>query len=375
MIQSFAQRAWRKIKHDANVVWLNNPIREFVIERQRRDYLDSVKAGSLARMIIFLVPSHLRVGGGIMSIISLAQETENLRRVHGADVFVCTMPGAPALLRFTKFKNERVLVNFGRLLSRLDHGGDVLVHVPEYYLDRFLKHGAEMVRSLSNIRFRFNIMLQNVDLMPRLDDIERLKAMGPVTCTTAHLAYANEETAARLKCPIHHFSVWVSPEQYARKVFSEKLDLVVVSPDSHELRDAILRQLKESLPRYEFRVISGLTYEEYKDLIAQAKFSLTFGEGLDGYFVEPIFSGAIGCAVFNGRFFTSDFKTIPFIYESWGDLVARLPGDIARVDNQEAFNELQALQFNILAQQYSFSRYVANLESYYQKYYARDQVV
>jgi hypothetical protein len=47
-----------------------------------------------------------------------------------------------------------------------------------------------------------------------------------------------------------------------------------------------------------------------KRCVSPAKWSLTFGEGLDGYFAATIFSGGNSLAVFNERFFTPAFATM-----------------------------------------------------------------
>lgn len=109
-----------------------------------------------------------------------------------------------------------------------------------------------------------------------------------------------------------------------------------------------------------------MTYEEYKRVIASAKFSLTFGEGLDGYFIEPVFSGGIGCAVYNDKFFTSDLRHMPFVYQSWDELQEKFAGDAKSADNLKSYLPLQLKQFELFASMYSHSNYVNNLIKYYE---------
>ena len=286
-------------------LWRNHFLRKKYIHSKQSEYLERVGAGANDRLIVFLVPGYDRVNGGVLSIISLAEETAKLVNYHKADVFVCTVPGDPPLIRFSKFPNTTHLVDLQILLSRISNNGRVLIHIPEIFVSRFSQNIQQLTNNYPGVTWQFNILLQNIDLIPEKRFVDCLAEHGKTTCTTAHQAYSNNDTAIRMGCPVHHFSVWISPEKYIRKTYPEKDNLVVVSPDKHPRRKEVLDSLKSRMNGYEFKIIKNMTYEEYKRVIASAKFSLTFGEGLDGYFIEPVFSGGIGCAVFNDKFFTS----------------------------------------------------------------------
>lgn len=346
-------------------IWRNNIIRKRYVSAKQAKHLDKVKAGDNNKLIVFLVPGYDRVNGGILSIISLAEETEKLKHHHKADVFVCTMPGDPPLNRFTKFMNSTQIVDLQMLLSRINGGGSLLIHIPEIFIERFSKEIQQLTTAYPQLAWHFNILLQNIDLIPDKSSVDYLAGYGKTTCTTAHQAYSNKETEKLIGCPVHHFSVWVSPEKYIRKGYSEKDNLVVVSPDKHPRRREILDSLKGRMNGYEFKVIKNMTYEEYKRVIASAKFSLTFGEGLDGYLVEPVFSGGIGGAVYNDRFFTGDLRTMPFIYQSWDELVAQFPEDVKSSDNPDRYPQIHLKQFETFASHYSHEKYTRNLIDYY----------
>ncbi|OGT99687.1 MAG: hypothetical protein A2079_00690 [Geobacteraceae bacterium GWC2_48_7] len=346
-------------------LWRNNFIRKKYIADKQSNYLESVSAGINNRLILFLVPGFDRVNGGILSIISLAEETEKLKSRHKADVFVCTMPGDPPLSRFTKFKNSMHVVDLQMLLSRSNGSGSVLVHIPEIFVERYSQKIKQLVTDHPGIQWQFNILLQNIDLIPKRSSVECLKEYGTTTCTTAHQAYSNKETEDLIGCSIYHFSVWVSPEKYINNSYEEKRNLIVVSPDKHPRRKEILEFLKGRMSDYEFRVIKNMTYEEYKRVIASAKFSLTFGEGLDGYLIEPVFSGSVGSAVYNNKFFTDDLSELPFIYPSWDELKARFPEDVESIDNAERYSFTNSLQFKAFAMHYSHEKYIQNLMDYY----------
>lgn len=350
-------------------IWRRNILRRAYVHSRQRNFLERVGAGTNPRAILFIVPGYDRVNGGILSITSLAEETARLKDQHGADVFVCTIPGDPPLLRFTRFANHCEICDLAMLLSRLDDNSTVLMHIPEIFMERISNSIDSIASRFPAIAWQFNILLQNIDLIPRREHVEKLKGHGNITCTTAHEAYSNRETEKLIGCPVHHFSVWVSPEKYIRKNYAEKDNLIVVSPDKHLNRKEILDSLKSRLPNYEFKIIKNMTYEEYKRVIAQAKFSITFGEGLDGYFVESVFSGGIGATVFNSRFFTNELSCLPFVYQSWDELQLELPNDINSADEQINYLSIQTQQFTVFAMMYSHSNYIKNLKLYYQKFF------
>lgn len=78
----------------------------------------------------------------------------------------------------------------------------------------------------------------------------------------------------------------------------------MISHDSYPLKEQVQEESRERFRTCKFASFRILQYEEYKELICDAKWSLTFGEGLDAYFVEPTFSGANAFAVFNELFYS-----------------------------------------------------------------------
>lgn len=321
------------------------------------------------RAVIFLVPGKDKVNGGILSISSLAEESLTLRAVHGGEVVVCPAPGDRPLLGFTQFDNPHELVDLAAFVQALRPGAEVLIHVPEIHVNRAGHFEALRLRE-RGIDARFNILLQNVDLLPRRDDVRRLQALGPVTATTAHKAYSDEATAQAIGCPIHHLSVWLCPERFERTDAPLKERLIMVSPDRHELRHAVLERLSRQLPDYRFEVVRKLTYRRYRALASRARFALTFGEGLDGYFIETIFSGGVGVAVYNDRFFTPKFRGLPCVYDSWDELRERFADDVRRLDAPGAYAAAQSRQFDVTASEYRRDEYLANLRAFYEANFA-----
>jgi hypothetical protein len=350
---------------------LLSPLRAFRIKRAQRR-LAAVYPPDTERLVVFLTHGVDAVWGGILSTVSIYEETLRLKQLHGAEVMMCTLPGSPSLLRYTKFANPHYVFSLPDTLARLRHLKSLLIHVPECHVRQFLtKCSPGDWRRLTAIPdLRFNVMIANIELLDPVADLRRLSELGRMTCTTAHRAYSGPRLETTLGCPVHELSVYVSPEQYERRRYAEKDDLMIVSPDPHPRKADALRLIGERLPRLGVQVVSNLTYEQYKALIARAKWSLTFGEGLDGYFVETIFSGGIGFGVYNPAFFTEDFKDLRTVYPSYEVMVHRLCSDLQGLDDETAYSAYQSAQHTVCAKYYQYERYRQNVRSYYARYFA-----
>jgi hypothetical protein len=212
-------------------------------------------------------------------------------------------------------------------------------------------------------------MLQNIDLLPSLKTINRLAKLGKMTCTTAHERYSTMELRDRFGFPLHRLSVFVSPEKYYIRKYSEKENLMIVSPDFHPRKSAILDLIAQQFPQLKIQIIKNLTYEEYKETISRAKWALTFGEGLDGYFLETIFSGGVSFSVYNSKFFTEDFKSLCTVYDNYEVMVQKMPLDVRALDNERAYSIYQKEQYDLCSSHYKYEEYRKNLELFYEGNY------
>jgi hypothetical protein len=350
--------------------------REPKIKRIQEERIKLLDSGT-KKLIIFLIPGadyftgKDKISGGIMSIISLAEESVKLKPIHQAEVIVVTFPRQHLIDKHVQFKNRTDVFRYSQLQRYFHRVDEVLIHLPEYLCGYFLSlwHGSDL-NWLKNVNRRhINILNQSITLMPALKDIERLKECANlVTATTAHQQYCSQKYRDAYQIPLHKFSVWISPENYFFRQYEEKENRMVVSPDEHPEKEAILGRLG-TIPNLQIVVIQGLTYEQYKETIAKAKWSLTFGEGLDGYLIEPIFSGAIGFALYNDYFFTNDFANWQTLYKSTEELSNRIVSDICKLDPAENFIPYQQQQFALCAKYYSKKEYKANIASFYRKEY------
>ena len=329
------------------------------------------------KLIVFLIPGPdavsgiEKISGGIISIVSLCEESARLKEIHGAEVIMCTLANERLTFGHTLFRNETEVFRFSQLKKYFRKVEEVLFHLPEFclgYFMQFLPAGDR--RWLRRLRsWQINILNQNILFMPGAEVLNLAKAMAPsVTITTAHEKYCNSHFRAQYGVPLHKFSVWISPEKYKFKTFTEKENLIIVSPDNRPGKSEVLEKIA-AVPGLKMQIIQNLTYDQYKEVISRAKWALTFGEGLDGYIIEPVFSGAIGFAVYNEDFFTSDFKGVQTIYPSYTEMLAGIASDIRRLDEPVLFKEYQQQMFSLCAAHYSQDSYRANIAAFYRGEY------
>ena len=206
--------------------------------------------------------------------------------------------------------------------------------------------------------------------MPGKEIIQSLFWFTPrVTITTAHAKYCSLAYRSAFGVPLHFFSTFASPENYLSIPFKDKGNVILFSPDDDEKNLEVMEIIKVNFPDYELQVIKGLKYEDYKSLIARAKWSLTFGEGLDFYFIESVFSGSISFAIFNDLFFTADFEGLSTVFDTYDALKEGIVRRIRQLDNEVAYEEYQKQLFHICAKYYSKEQYRKNVVEFYKGEY------
>ncbi len=350
----------------------NRPIKMAPIaDRFRRALLTRVATFRTKRLIVFLTPGYEHRTGGVLSIAATYRESLALRHLHRAKVVMCGVPGDdPLFYKYTWFRNRNYLLDLNSVLKNCAHLDFLLLHIPEYAVNQVLEWlNSASATLLSNVKeVHLNILLQNLDCLQG-QNVSDLKRFGKVTCTTAHDAYTNSATRDALGVSVHKLGVRTGPELFSRSTYWEKEPLLVVSNDPHPLRDEVLGRITERCPHLELRVIQNLSYEAYKKLIRHAKWSLTFGEGLDGYFAEEVWSGGVAFAVFNDRYFTPAFATLETVYPTWEVLLGRMPADLQRLDDPVAYNRCWREAYDLLNDLYSTDRFRENLRLFYRGEY------
>lgn len=317
----------------------------FRLKAPRSDVLDLATASRLLqdhafprgleqtrKLIAVLVPERNIVNGGILSLFTFAAELRRQKAVHGCDVVVATRPQAAPITHFrnTNFTNAENVFRFPQLL-RCANLEELIVLLPEYSAHDFAASLSRRERSfLTGLkRLRIHILNQNIDAMPPPEDVADLFSLTPeVTLSVGHHGSYSPDMADRYRMPLMLMVPHADLTPYPSRVFAEKEKLVIYSPDDAPWKKACLAAVAAALPDFELREIRGISFDAFMDLAARCMFSMTFGEGFDGYFVQPMQKGGIGFSVFNDRFFPSAaMASYPNLFTDPADMIARI-GDV-----------------------------------------------
>lgn len=337
---------------------------------QSRYDLTAVKEAK--RLIIFMIPFLEEVNGGVMSIFSLCRYSRTV--VPNAVSVLCTEPGRYTYARNRKFLNDEKIYNFEQILKNCKNAKEVIIHVPEYLATKFYRHlnqsQKEILEQIPDLRI--NILNQNIELMPPYEDFKSLYNLTTqITQTTAHDRYATQEICDRFKVPLHLFSVYIDVSRYKTYPFEQKEKLLVLSPDANPYRQTVIEAIAKELPEYRMQTVQNLTFEEYMDLIARGFAVISFGEGYDGYFIQPWYVKTMSFAVYNDNFFPSkQWREKENVYSSYPEMIQKLPADIRHLEQDKTkyyqlIEEAKAQNEKI----YSFAKFSDNLDRFYRRQY------
>ena len=327
------------------------------------------------KLIVFLVPGsdwfsgEDNITGGILSIASLLEESSKLNEVHGGDTIMMTHPGEHLLLKHKKFKNNITVYRYDQLFTDFPKLKEIILHIPEYLVPYFLQPQLNnYLQELKKLNFvHINILNQNIRLMPTPNQVKELKKWANlVTQTTAHEKYSSKEQWEKYGISLHKFSVFGGPHRYRRGTFDEKLDRIIISPDDRPYKEQVLNNIKNQLSALDQVIIKNMSYEDYLSTIANTRYAITFGEGLDFYFLETVFCGGVGIAVYNQDFFPESWHSLPGIFSDEIDLVENLNSFLADLENDvELYKTVQNQQYETSSQLYNFEEYQHNIRKFY----------
>jgi hypothetical protein len=329
------------------------------------------------RAIVFLIPGVEDINGGTMSIFSLCSQTRKLRSIHDSVVLLSSYPGGDTYYENTKFPNKEIIVSFSMIRDYFLSLDSIILHIPEYacydILNGLSKSNLEFLRKIQHVHI--NIMNQNIELMPEPGKIDFIRGFcNKLTQTTAHNRYCTKEFAMKYNMPVHLFSVFIESKQYFYSSWEEKDDIIVISPDPHPLKNRIMDTIKIKMPSIRQVIVENLTYLEYKKLISKAKYAVTFGEGFDGYYLEPFFSGSFSFTVYNDLFFpTEEFKDFFGVYGDYESMEKKICDDINLINSQKNLRDISFKEIHDkICSFYSFDSYKKNIELFYQQKYTHN---
>jgi len=307
-----------------------------------------------------------------MSIFSQCKESRRYSYIHRAEVIISTFAGYPTYSKNDLFENDETVVDFDHIIETYKNLDHILLHVPEIAveqtIDAFTGKYKQFISNIPSVRI--NVMNQNINLMPPPIVVAKLFMItDKVTQTTAHAQYTTQELSNKYQTPVHHMSVFIDESQYKFVNFNDKENLIIYSPDVNENKDAIVNMLTD-IEEYKTVEIKDLSYDDYKKLLGKAKYCITFGEGMDGYFVESYLSGTIGVAVYNDRFFSDEkFLELPGVFENYDALKNGLPKLVGSLENEQLYSKNVELGKEKIVRIYHYENYLRNLKDFYKQRY------
>ena len=291
-----------------------------IIEQNKYD-LAKIKGAE--ELIVFFIPNIKMITGGIQSIYSICKYSREI--CPQAVCVISTHPGKYTYSHNNLFRNDEKIYRWEQIAGNMQNAKKVILHIPEYCADKFyssLKSGEiKMLKEIEDLQI--NILNQNIELMPEPEKLKELYNLTDnISQTIGHHRYATQEVCDKWQIPTHFLSVHIDLSGYKSYPFEEKEKIIVLSPDEAPYKQAVVEKLKKELPDFKLVTVENMSFDEYMDLIARAYFAITFGEGFDGYFIQPSFVGSIGFAVYNEKFFPDDsWKELKNVFAKNDDLI------------------------------------------------------
>lgn len=324
------------------------------------------------KLIVFFIPPKNDINGGIMSIFSICKYSREI--CPDAQCVITTFPSKVTYERNTFFKNDEKIYRWEQIVNNAKNVKELIIHIPEYFSDKFstalTNKDFKFLKQIENVQI--NILNQNIELMPEPEKIKGLyKITNNVTQTIAHDRYATQEVCDKWQIPTHFLSVHIDTSGYRSYAFEEKEKIIVLSPDEAPYKEAIVKKLKQELPDFKLITVENMPFDEHMDLIAKAYFTISFGEGFDGYFNQPQAVRGLGMAVYNSDFFPDEsWLELKNVYKSPADMENNIVNDIKELSaNKELYYSLINKMNEKLSTLYGEDLFKRNLEKFYKEEY------
>jgi hypothetical protein len=318
------------------------------------------------KIAVFVVPEHDAMSGGIFSFFSIADHARKMRRLHGYDVLVMTRANPLGLtyVRVSAFRNSETVLRLEQL-RLFAEVSELQIHIPEYATVDFVRYlSPDLVKYLLRRDcVHINIMNQNIRLMPESEGFRDLRRISStIGQSVSHRAFFRQELADRYDLPTLLLPAYTDLSHYPGLGVEQKEKIIIYSNDDAPYRRAVLKRL-EQLDDYTLVKIQDMTFDVYMDLATRCKFSVSFGEGFDGYVAQPMYQGGIGFALYNDEFFpNASYKKFENFFETEEEMIEEIVPTIRRLeaDRQRyvALNKALRAKWDAL---YSYDDYVARI--------------
>lgn len=361
----------RKTKNDLKVSAVQAKTEDYLISHcfhYAQDKTFPIDAETAEDIMVIVIPEHNEMSGGIYSFFSIAKAAYALRHKHDYRVLLMTWPNLhdETYLRQKNFRNSEDVFRFTQI-SRCRSAKTIYLHIPEYMTSSFVSRLDDDTYNYlaSRERLYINILNQKIDIMPDKEAFTDLRALADeLTQSVAHHAYFGQKFSAYYDTPMLLLPAYTDLSEYPPIPFAEKDKLIIYSPDDSPCRGEVLDALAKQLPEYVLQEIRGITFDRYMDLATRCRFSITFGEGFDGYLAQPIHQGGVSFAVYNDEFFPS--KELVNFYNIFHSCESMVSDIVDRIRTLERDPELYRLtnmaMINVYDKLYSKEDYMQRVE-------------
>ena len=320
---------------------------------------------------VFFIPGKHYVNGGIISIFTLCKYSRMFCKDY--NFIISTLPGKNTYAKNTFFENNENVYRWEQVFNNLNKHKNIIFHIPENYLNTFIDSLSEQeINFLKNCSLQVNILNQNIEYMPDKPIIRKIYSItNDITQTTAHDRYSNQETCNKYGIPLHKFSTYLDIRPYSKYTARKKEKTIVFSPDANPYKDKLRHKLQQLLPEYKIIEPRNLPFEKYLQVIAQASFIITFGEGFDGYYNIPPRLNTVSFSVYNDSFFPSaEWKNLETCYSSYEEMYNNIVDDIKKYSsNNELYCKITSKHDHMREKLYGFELYKKNIVDFYKKNY------
>ncbi len=347
---------------------------ESTIFERAQDMMVPMSIINSRKIAVFVVPEHDAMSGGIFSFFSIADHARKMRRLHGYDVLVMTRANPLGLtyVRVSAFRNSETVLRLEQL-RLFAEVSELQIHIPEYATVDFVRYlSPDLVKYLLRRDcVHINIMNQNIRMMPESEGFRDLRRISStIGQSVSHRASFTQELADRYNLPTLLLPAYTDLSHYPVLGVEQKEKIIIYSNDDARYRRAVLKRL-EQLDDYKLVKIQDMTFDVYMDLATRCKFSVSFGEGFDGYVAQPMYQGGIGFALYNDEFFpNASYKKFENFFETEEEMIEQIVPTIRRLeaDRQRyvALNKALRAKWDAL---YSYDDYVARILKLMRKEY------
>lgn len=107
------------------------------------------------------------------------------------------------------------------------------------------------------------------------------------------------------------------------------------------------------------------------ELIGKAYFTISFGEGFDGYFNQPSIVGSVAFAVYNNQFFPDEsWKELDNVFATYSDMEKEIVEKCEQLtQNKEAYEKILHRHKSKLKEFDNKEVFINNLKNFYNKNY------